>query len=378
MFMEMAEVEELLCQIDSSCYGGFYYDDNDAININILKNQAFDWGIDNPNVVYHTVKYSLQALMSYKNALSDALLGYHGIHMIYLSICENIINIGVDNDSDIILSAIRDDISKVYVPVDAYKIQKRHRFTNLVYTPKNPIVFDNSRILTEETYDYRHKIMAGGWLGFGSSSSSTTTLSHFSSVTCGFSYNNMYGIMTCGHGKTNGLYAFWGAPPPSSGTYPQSLSSYDPDWIVYFGKIVLVNYSTYPTYKYDFSSIKKITNTTIMAGTAYSGHTIAGTTGTPAEGKVGYFTGAANKKVRSKVLSISADFEEDMRGNKMRDLFIVNKPGNLGTSGGPFYYKPTGSNSFKAAGMACTTDSSETAFAKISHVKSLYNFTPIF
>ena len=31
MFMEMAEVEELLCQIDSSCYGGVYYDDNDAI-----------------------------------------------------------------------------------------------------------------------------------------------------------------------------------------------------------------------------------------------------------------------------------------------------------------------------------------------------------
>ena len=174
---------------------------------------------------------------------------------------------------------------------------------------------------------------------------------------------------------------YWIAPPESTGVYNLE----DVRNLVYrsnmvpLGRVKLVDYSnSNSNYSIDLSSIEREFDTSVMAGCAYSNDIFNSFGIQPYVNATGYFTGCANKKEACTVISDSVDVE-DMRGNVMQDLFVVNKPGNLGTSGGPFYYNHVfNPNQYIVAGMACTTNATMTGFAKTDHVLSKYGFTPYF
>lgn len=357
-------------------YGGFYLDKNhdEVVHINIT-DYSFRIKSTYSNIIYHKVSFSKEQLLNYKQLMREYILGHFGVHMLVLNIIDNIVEIGIDDED-----AIGDIISildKINIPSNAYKVSQKNRMVPIDKDLKKPIIVSNSNVVT--SYDYQHQIMAGGWIGMGNTSDYNTTISSVTSVTCGFSYNNWYGVLTCGHGRQVNKYMFWAAPP-ASGTYPSNLYSYVPSWLVVIGRVQLVDYSNLSSsYLCDLSSTKREFNTTIMAGHAYSGDSFSSFGIEPYVNASGFFTGCANKKVACTVISSSADVI-DMRGNQMNDLFFVDQPGIIGTSGGPFYYKHVfNPSTFIVAGMACTTDQSTiTGFAKTDHAVTKYGFTPIF
>lgn len=360
-------------------YGGYYVDamDSGIIHVNVPLNSKLILRTADNNVVYHTVNYTRDQLLSYKQAVSENLLGVNGVHLVANKIIENNLEIGIEDDSPEIITEIINVLNGLDIPRNAYSIVKRKRFSTLEKVLDNPIRIPKASTLS---YDHRHTVMAGGWIGMGDSIDDIYDITSISSVTCGLIYNNIPGFLTCGHYRTVNKYMFWASPQYSGGSYPADLTSYSPNWIVPLGRVRLVDYSKQSSgYVCDLSSVEREQDTTIMAGHLYSGDTLTSCGVQPYVNATGYFTGCANRRVSCTVISDSADVI-DMRNNQMKDLFFVDKPGISGTSGGPFYYKHVfNPNEFLVAGMACTTDyDSTTGFAKTDNALAKYNFIPGF